>query len=60
MCCPDAHHKVRKGERRPNPRAAGSRIMRLQSTVNFNIGMRRRSMRQGRKRWRGREGRGGG
>ncbi len=34
MCCPDADHKDRNAERKPNLEAAGSRIMR-QFTVNF-------------------------
>lgn len=46
MCCPDADHKERKEERKPNPNPAGGRIMRLQLTVNFQKGMRRCNMRQ--------------
>lgn len=46
VCCPDADHEDRKGERVPNPNAAGSRIMRLQLTVNFKTGTKRRSTRQ--------------
>lgn len=50
MCCPDADHKAGKREMKPNPRAAGSRITRPLLTVNFKMGMRRRSMRQERER----------
>lgn len=51
MCCPDAEYTVKsKGQRKPNPRAAGSRIMRLQHNVNFKTGMRKCSIRQERKR----------
>lgn len=39
-----------KRERKPNPRAAGSRIMRMHLTVNFKTGMRRCSARQERER----------
>ena len=46
MCCPDADHKDRKEEKRPNPKAAGSRIMRQQITVNFRTGMRGLSTRK--------------
>lgn len=50
MCCPDADHKERRREKKPNPKAAGSGIMRLQLTVNFKTGMRRRSTSQERER----------
>lgn len=55
MLCPDADHKDRKGERKPKLKAAGSRIMRLQFTVNFKTGMRRCGTRQERDRYRGME-----
>ena len=37
--------KTEKGERKPNLKAAGSKIMRLQFTVNFKTGPRRHSTR---------------
>lgn len=53
MCCPDADHKDRNRERKPNPKAAGNRIMRLQFIANFKTKMRRCSTRQERERYRG-------
>lgn len=52
MWCPDADHKDRHGEMKPNLKAAGSRIMRLQFTVNFRRGTKRHSTRQERGRCR--------